>query len=434
MPQDDDLRPDVDDLLAGRFDENGNVKPVHPSQETFHLDMIVPGLARGAGDELTPADLRRIARALEGESDDDILGRLTLPPAQLPPVELARARRWLWAVTEAMREWVLSHLAGNPAFDLSVADQILLIPRLWDGEAGLDTVYVLLNRNDDDELAMLAQEARGRPTFRDILQATVPHRLGHGLDLKKRYPAGEFTPSMIDEDLADLGLRDPVNLEQLSLIAGRVAARRGRPVRRRLSTLPPKQLDRALWWLADIRVQLGDVIEELGGAEAGDDTVQELDAGLLAIDSLLNFFYSQQARAIPDAGILGVMAVVPPATQAQRLREALRPPAVTDADEGPESFVAVLPGESEPFRVKLARELRAALQHKHARAAAGRGEAEHDAEGALYEWPHIVAIAELARKWVNEVFGHLAEGDQDIEWAEPGQPGNLYDLFDYTRW
>ena len=430
----DPMRPRLDRALGQRFDENGQVRQRHPAGAEFRPDSIVDGLDRRAGEELTPEDLRQIAREFGGRDEADILDGL-----DLPPVELARARWWVRAVREAMRDLVLSHLTGNPAFDLSVEDQALMIPELLSlpDSAGSAAVGMLLARDDDDELVALADLFDdGLETFRPL----VPHRVDPEGQLIPRHPALEFRPSMIAEELADLELIQPADDGQLSVIANRVRAG-GRVIIRQLAKLPPRQHARALWWLADIRVQLHDLIEGLGGAEQLDEAdvadggVTELQYGLLAIDRVLNFSYSQVAQGISSPGDLASAAVVPPASHALRLREALTPPSgIEDPDDESRLFTEVLPDEDEPFRAKLERRIRAVIQERHQEVTAGRGEEEHDEPGALYEPEHVIRIAELAREWVNEVFGHLAEPGEAVVWSEPGGPGNVFDLFDYSRW
>ena len=46
-------------------------------------------------------------------------------------------------------------------------------------------------------------------------------------------------------------------------------------------------------------------------------------------------------------------------------------------------------------------------------------------------------MAELAREALNDAFGHLLSPemrDTVLRVAEPGQPGEVFDLFDYVRW
>jgi O-acetyl-ADP-ribose deacetylase (regulator of RNase III) len=434
FPAADPVRPSLDGVLRQRFDENGQVRRRHPAGAEFRPDSLVAGLDRQAGEELTPEDLRQIAREFGGREETDILADL-----ELPPVELARARWWVRAVREAMRDLVLSHETGNPAFDLSVEDQTLLIPELLSlpDPAGSAAVRVLLTRDDDDELVALADLFDdGLAAFRLI----VPHRVDPKDQLIPRYPALVFRPSMIAEELADLELTQPADDGQLSVIADRFQAR-WRVIIRQLAKLPPRQHSRALWWLADIRVQLRDLIERLADveqldeAEVADGSVRALFSGLLAIDRVLNFSYSQVAQEIRSAGHLASLAVVPPASQAQRLREAFTPPSgIADPDDESRLFTEVLPDEDEPFRAKLERRVRAVIQAHHQEVTTGRGEEEHDEPGALYEPEHVIRIAELVRQWINDVFGHLSGPGEALVWSEPGGPGNVFDLFDYSRW
>ncbi|HEX9526903.1 MAG TPA: hypothetical protein VF951_05350 [Streptosporangiaceae bacterium] len=69
---------------------------MYPSRQPFAPDLVVPGLGRGPGDELTADDFRQIARELGDRDDDEIVGRLEEPLASpLSPVERARALWWL---------------------------------------------------------------------------------------------------------------------------------------------------------------------------------------------------------------------------------------------------------------------------------------------------------------------------------------------------
>lgn len=43
-------------------------------------------------------------------------------------------------------------------------------------------------------------------------------------------------------------------------------------------------------------------------------------------------------------------------------------------------------------------------------------------------------MAAVARQWTREVFAHLGRDIPALVWAEPGQPGNLYDAFSYQDW
>ncbi len=437
IPEGDHLRPDLNEVLDERFDKNGQVKPVHPAQETFRPNLIVSSLARGTSDELTTADLLTIAATLQGRPADELVGAL-----RLPPVELARARWWLGSAREAMREWVLNHLAGNPAFRLPARDQELLIPELMalPDDRGAEPVRALLTANDAIELRDLAERAeRARraqqPALHNALSRFVGDRVEMGGQKPSPAPWG-FKPSMIDKGLVNLGLDDQLDWEQLSNLTYAVEELGDEGLEELLSWLPPKQRARAEWWLADVRVQLDNLIRELEGDPSTEETAEHLNEGMLAIDRQLSRYYSSVARGIPDPRTLTGLAAVPPDTQVQRLREALSPPGLIEgADEGPADFVDRLRDETEPFRVKLAREMRDLLEEDYQDIVTGHGEAEHDAEDALYSWDHVGRIARLASEWINEVFGSMAGvADQEPRIAEPGEPGNMYDHFDYVRW
>ena len=43
-------------------------------------------------------------------------------------------------------------------------------------------------------------------------------------------------------------------------------------------------------------------------------------------------------------------------------------------------------------------------------------------------------MAGLARQWTQQVFGRLSREIPRLVWAEPGQPGNLFDAFAYQEW
>ena len=91
-------------------------------------------------------------------------------------------------------DWVVLHMAGNPAFDLPVDDQVLLIPELMamSDDAGRVTVVDLVALADDDELLALM----GGPGCRRM--SNVPWQDGSISDVS--YPAREFTPGLAERD------------------------------------------------------------------------------------------------------------------------------------------------------------------------------------------------------------------------------------------
>ncbi len=428
IPQADDrVRIALEKILSARFDD-GQVRAYYPDPYEFRPDMIVPGLGRRADEALTPEELRTVARVFMGQEEDDIVSDVDRDKKRAP-VQRARARWWVRAVRDAMRDWVLSHLAGNPAFELPSEDQALLFYELvhLPEPAGTVAVRALLSSIDNDELTRLA-ELLGRPLadFRGL----VPRRFDNDGNLRGRHSALKFRPAMIAEELEDLALTDSPDDDQLYWIATRFE---WQPTIRLLNSLPRREREMALWWLADIRVRLGDLIHESGGRQSADEGVQELLFGQLAIDGVLNRFYSRVARELDSAEHLISLAVVPPLAQAQRLREALLPPAPTEgSDDEPHLFVEVLSGETESFRTKLAGRIRAVIEAKHQMVAAGQSEEQRAKPGALYDAEHIVRIGELARQLINEVFGRLATGDTPMTWSDPDGSGNVLDLFDYT--
>ncbi len=95
------------DFFRKRFADgkvNTGVQPAKP----FHPRLISPTLTDfDVRHALKPAQLWVAAVALAGRSAEEVARSL-----ELPPLEKARARRWLGAVREAMVDWILGHLAG----------------------------------------------------------------------------------------------------------------------------------------------------------------------------------------------------------------------------------------------------------------------------------------------------------------------------------
>ena len=161
---------------------------------------------------------------------------------------------------------------------------------------------------------------------------------------------------------------------------------------------------------------------------------EPLRRGLTRLDDLLAHFYGVQARPGARTADPARLAVVPAASQRARLLEALVPSApVTPPDEESEGFINVLPGEKEPFRAKLIEQILDDVDAQYQGSAVGRGEAEHDAAGALYDLADVEAAARLIDDLVTELFGSQLPDMPKLHAAEFGQEGNLYDQFDRAR-
>ena len=124
------------------------------------------------GDPLTPEELMAAAPALAGGPDAEITD-----PFDLPPVQAARARRWVRAVREAMVDWVPRYLAGIPGYDMTAVEMWALVRFLLaepvSGRARR-AVLALLERIDDAQLAGLFENI----TTLDYLFADHPQLAG----------------------------------------------------------------------------------------------------------------------------------------------------------------------------------------------------------------------------------------------------------------
>jgi len=193
-----------------------------------------------------------------------------------------------------------------------------------------------------------------------------------------------------------LSVTDPLDQDNVDRIGRRLARVPLRRLINILAELPPKQQARAVWWFADIRVRLHDRIRELIHERAEPAEPELLRRALTRLDDLLAHFYGVQARPVARTTGPANLAVVPAASQRPRLLEALVPSVpVTQPDAEPEGFINVLPGENEPFRAKLIKQIRDDVDAQYQGSAVGRGEAEHDAAGAVYDLADVENAARL---------------------------------------
>jgi Papain fold toxin 1, glutamine deamidase len=430
-----------DRLRLDRFDDAGRVRAVHPPLR-FSPDMIDDSL-RGidVADELTVAQLKLAAAALAGRSEDAIIDGLRLPGTRLRPIQETRARWWVRSVREAMTDWVLRYRAGNLDFDMSAAEMRELVGQLLTGpvnDRARRAVLALLEDVDSTALAGLLADGQLRPLLTQAIPAGhALHPEAEQLFTRRLDAAGQvrtdvqpprpFGPGLIRDEMAGIGLRDPLTPQVLDRIRDELQHYLPE-VRDEFSPLPPVQQAQARWWLAAVRVAMDDRY----AAQEHDDP--DTDYALNALDDMLARLHALAARRIRDAAALRDLTAAPPASQGPQLWWVLRsevpvvPPGVR-----PEGFTDQVPGESQGFQARMSQALLDETQELEANLVARRGPAER-AAGNLYSMPHIQNLADLGGQWVDELVAGFARPRERLVTARPGEPGHIYDTFDYREW
>ena len=170
-----------------------------------------------------------------------------------------------------------------------------------------------------------------------------------------------------------------------------------------------------------------------------------LDPGLAKVDRVLGWLRRDAIRQIPDAQALRDLTQTPPASQVRLLRAALSPaapagppapPAPPSSPVPPEAFLDRLSGPEGSARASGRgwAALAAEMDELYEELVSGRAPDEHARPGALYRPEQVEEMAGLARQWTQQVFGRLSREIPRLVWAEPGQPGNLFDAFAYQEW
>ncbi|HEY3033621.1 MAG TPA: hypothetical protein VGJ54_03045, partial [Streptosporangiaceae bacterium] len=390
-------------------------------------------------DELTGEQLMAVARAMARRTDAAITGEM-----QLHPFELARAQRWLRRAREAMVDRVLRHIAGAQGFELStveirlLAEQILSDPITGRGPLA---VLVLLEGTDHAQLAQVFHRSR----LRELLGQAIPigHALRHrvdGLFTTLYNDAGQlnapveperlFSLDLVSPELAIHDIHDifPEFLDYLPFVLqdiyelGSTAG-----VIDELLRLSPIQQAVAASWFGRVRSALVDRRTVPNAEES---------SPIRALDQMLNRLQAEATRRIPDAAALGDLTVTPTASEAPSLREALVPPVVPATHDGgrPEGFVDRLPDDSMDFTYRLREAFLAQIDVDETVFVTGKGQDEQAQPGNLYRLDHVQQIANLAGQWVDELFGRFTPPRSPLVAAEPGDEGNIYNLFAYHEW
>ena len=340
IPPQAELRPRLETLLSDRFNDADRVRIDVPLPPRFSPGMVSDELADvGIRDELTPEQLMVAATALAAGTARPLLA--------LPPVELARARRWMLGVRKAMVDWVLGYVRGKKGYGMTAMQMRSLVKWLLtdpipDPERAPRAVLKLLESVDDVQLAGLFEDDDQLAGLRGLLEQAIPpshdlhprledlfrDRLDEAGEVKTDvHPALPFSLGLISEDLdfydesAVAQLR-PGMVEYAGLVLKRMYAEvegYTSGVSDRLAKLSPQQQAEAMSALARLRVKLYD--NEL----AEGSPRPELLGHVRALDEMLGRLWADAARRIRDASDLEDLTATPPASQAEQLLEALTP-------------------------------------------------------------------------------------------------------------
>ena len=459
IPDTDGLRPRLEEFFRTRFDEQGQVQAVH-AERSFSLRMISEDLAEAKiGDPLTTEQLMMVAPALAGRPDADITD-----PLDLPPVEAARARRWVRAVRDAMVDWVPRYLAGIPGYDMPALEMWALARFLLAepvSDRGRRAVLALLEGIDDAQLERLFGDATLDYLFADhpqlaglfgrrlneLLEEVIPseHELRPRLDAVLRvrfddqgqvqvvYPEQPFRLDLISEELADFDVSGRELSADFVEYLGLVLERRytepfASGVNAELAQLSPVGQAEAMSWLARAAGALHDSLAEQRPRPELSDQVR-------ALHELLSSLQADAARRIADDNDLGELTVTPLAGQIGQLREALAPAArAVDEEATSGDFRKSLDGQDLDFGDRLRQAFLKEIDGDEIDLVHKKGPAERAEPGNLYSADHIQQIADLMTTWVAEVFGGLAPVPQRMRVAEPGRSGEIYDGYAYREW
>ncbi len=443
------LRPRLENLIRDRLDAGGVRAPVEPPL-SFSLDMISDELADvGIRDELTSEQLVAAATALAGRSDADVT-------RALPPVERAR-RRLVRRVRAALVDWVLEYAHGKRGYGMTATQMRNVVEWLLAApvpDRAVKAVLKLMESVDDDQLAELYDDRLG-----ELLEQAIPpegeNRLEH--ELRARWetlrrdrfdagqvktgvqPASSFSLGMISEELQELDVPADAELGPEVVVQADVQLdlkydldeNYTSGVSDKLAELSPAQQGQAMRVLGGLRGQVHDEQVKEGSSRP------EWSSSVRALDEILPRLYADAARRITDPSDLSDLTAIPPASQAEELREALTPAAVPAADEAaddeapPRRFTKELDGQD--FDDRLRQALLRAIDKDYGLVVRGKGPAERAQPGNLYEKEHIQEVADWVIERIREVLGGFVNVPQLVV-AEPGEEGNIYDQFAYQEW
>ena len=378
-----------------------------------------------------------------------------LVSAELPPVQRARAQWWLGrARAEAgWADQAIGHLSGDPAHALDARRQRVVAAALVTGLASQEEQGLalhLLQSADDAELAeifsgggdrglLAALNAGIRPgdVLREELDRFFEQRFHGGraaleagtVQPSRYYPALTFTPAMLDESLAGLGVSAELTLDA----TGRVVEAIGQwsepliahvademlmdgltELSGALLGLPPVQRARAAWWLTGLWLAVY-------ANHTSPSHVRQI------LDYILGTLYGAAAQVADDTRLRQV-TLRPPRELAPNLRT-VRPSSereVVQEEARTERFIDQLSGQTENFGAKLDRAYRTDLERYRQQLVVGKGAAERAVPYGLYSMEHIARIAAIAKEWTDEVFGHLATRPALVP-DRPGLPGQIHD-------
>ncbi len=327
------------------------------------------------------------------------------PPAPPPPAPPSPPRD---DVREAVTDRMLRYLGGNPDFDLGVPELRELAGQLLTGrvtDRSRRVVLAVLGAHDDAVLGRLLEDGQ----LRRLLMQEIPQ--GHALrpELEQFFaerldatgqvrtdvqPPLPFSPGLIRNTLADIGLRDALTPDRLDRLREALEFYSS-DVRDRIVALSPIQQARARWWLARVRVEM---YERLAEQEFSD---RDREHPVRALDDMLNLLFALAARRIPDAAALRDLTVTPPDSLATELRQALTPPAPAAPDEEPsEGFANQLSSLDQDFAARLRQAFLDEIREHEEDLVAGKGPADHADPRNLYPMEHIQQLADLARQWL----------------------------------
>jgi hypothetical protein len=435
-----------------RFDADGAVRMDVQPPLPFSLGMISGGLlGQNPGTELTPKEVLDTADVVARQSDDELLG-----PLGQRPREQKKGRLWLGDFRAAIVDLAVRRWSGNPAFQLRAGDLGRLISHLLaliehrpagpvtdqTGPAADRVRRVLiatLQSMNADELAEIYHRGlRGR------LESAIPggplrvelNRFFEGrldpdgqvrMDVQ---PTRSFGWDLLDPSLHDRPANVPLTYHEIKLAGYRIGHKTESELIAALSELDPQERAVAAWELTSLRVALHDM------SMNGEDPDVDMKPEIATLDRALDWLYYDHLKRVPDAAWLADLTSTPPASQRLRLREALSPPALVQAEGHPEgSFRNQLVGEPKTFREKLEKALGDDIKQLNWRRVERpqfSGE-EYDLDG------HIGPMAALAQAWIGEVLGTLAPESVPVVTAQPGQAVNadsinVYDISGYRRW
>jgi hypothetical protein len=415
-----------------------------------------PGMISGAltgqkpGTEMTREEALDTADVTAGRSIDEILGSLGLRPR-----EQKTGRLWLGDFHHAIVDLAVRRWSGNTAFQLGTGDLDRLIGHLLalleHRPAGPATdrtgpaadrvrrvlIATLQSMNASELAEIYHRELRSR------LESAIPYGslrvqldwFFHGrLDADGQVrmdvqPARTFGWELIDPNLVRQAAGDPLNYYQVRIAEYGIAEKTESELIAALSELDPQQRAVAAWVLTDLRVELHDM------SMPDRDYNDGMESAIARLDRVLDWLYSGLLQRIPDAAWLPDLTSTPPASQRQRLREALSPPALVQSAGGPgSSFRYQFPDEAETFRQKLEQALGDDIADLH------RTRVESDIAGEKYDLDgHIGPMAALAQEWFGEALGPSAPNPVPVVTAQPGQDVtagdiNVYDMSAHQRW